>query len=424
MSAGLRRVSKNATGYQAPTRVVTLPGALSPEDALRAGPQASAAIGSGFEATRLPLSEARHLPGYMYWHPEVFRLEKERMFFKDWLMVAREEEFERPGDYLTLRLLDEPIIVARDVNGEVHVFYNRCAHRGVAVARENGNTNEFTCPYHGWLYDLSGKLLGAPHMREAKNFDPKKCRLKPIAHERWGGWIFINFDESPVPFETFITDFERDFGFLRQEDCRLAEKLDITLECNWKLAKENLMDAYHSPVLHRETIGKNLSPNRYTGTRSGQGAFSAFYRGAPMTWDNKTRFDIMAPLKEIDEKIDFACGGHLDPNVQFLARADNIHPFVIWPITPTKTRLICYQLFPTEFFGADNFAEKVSEYSVYTARVLEEDATMMDALQDAAFSPRFVGGYMSDRELGVYNLLNHNLDRTFGEQSPLASAAE
>lgn len=420
-----QRPGKDGRGYKAPVHVVSLPGALSPEDALRAGPIPSARVGEGLERTRLPLSEARHTPGYFYWHPEVFRLEKERMFLKDWLMAAREEEIEEPGDYITLRILDEPIIIARNTDGNVSAFYNRCAHRGVAVARDGGNTHEFTCPYHGWLYDLEGKLLGASHMRATTAFDPKKCRLKPIALERWGGWCFINFDERPVSFRSFIGDFEEDFGFLDQQSCRLAEKLDITLECNWKLVKENLMDAYHSPILHKNTIGKNMSANRYTGTRQGKGAFTAFYTGRPMTADNQSRFGVMPSVLARGGGEDFACGGHLSPNVQMLARADNVHPFVIWPLTPTKTRVFCYQLFPKIWFNDDNFAEKIKPYTEYTTEVLKEDSAMMDTLQDAAFSPRFEPGYMSEKELGVYNVINLNLDRIFGDQSkPRSQAAE
>ena len=403
---------------------MTLPGALSPEDALRAGPTTIELVGQGLERTRLPLDQARHAPGYFYWHPEVFRLEKEHMFMKDWLMAGREEEIENPRDYLTLRILDEPIIIARNDDGKVHAFYNRCAHRGVAVAREGGHTNEFTCPYHGWLYDLEGKLLGAPHLRGSKSFDPKKCRLKPIALERWGGWFFINFDENPAPFAEFMRDFNDDFAFLKQEDCRLAEKLDITLECNWKFVKENLMDAYHSPVLHKNTIGKNLSPNRYTGSRSGKGAFTAFYSGRPMTKDNKSRFEIMPSLLERGYGEDFACAGHLSPNTQLFARSDNVHPFVIWPLTPTKTRVFCYQLFPKQWFNVKNFAKKIKDYTEYTTEVLKEDSAMMDTLQDAAFSQRFQPGYMSEKELGVYNVINLNLDRVFGSEQPVTKAAE
>ncbi len=80
-------------------------------------------MGEGFDNTRLPQSEASHMPGYVYWHPEVFQLEKERMFMRDWMIVGRVEEVENPGDYLSMRLLGEPIIVARDEHGAINAFY-------------------------------------------------------------------------------------------------------------------------------------------------------------------------------------------------------------------------------------------------------------------------------------------------------------
>jgi phenylpropionate dioxygenase-like ring-hydroxylating dioxygenase large terminal subunit len=398
-------------GYKAPVHVVTLKGALSPEDALRSGPQATAAVGEGHELSRLPISEASHLPGYMYWHPEVFRREKENMFMKDWLMVAREEEVENPGDYLTLRLLDEPVIIARDEQGVLNAFYNRCAHRGVAVAKEAGSGSEFTCPYHGWLYDLRGQLMAAPHMRSNEKFDAKNCRLKPIALQRWAGWIFINFSEAPPSFEEFIADFDREFGFLHQERCRLAEKIDITLDCNWKFAVENLMDNYHTMVLHKKTIGRNIS----TSNRFVPGAFTAFYDAKPMTWDQNSRFGSMPWIADRGEN--FACSGHLNPNVHLFARCDNVHPFIIWPVTPTRTRILCFQLFPDECFGQENFAQKVKDYTEYTTALLQEDSSMTDSLQDASFSPRFTPGFMSERELGVQNVIKYNLERTFPEQA-------
>ena len=99
---------------------------------------------------------------------------------KDWLCVGRMEEIENPGDYIALRLLDEPIILARDNDGNVGAFANVCRHRGVEVASGSGNTQEFSCPYHGWLYDLQGNLVGAPYMKEAEGFDPTSCQLTPL----------------------------------------------------------------------------------------------------------------------------------------------------------------------------------------------------------------------------------------------------
>ena len=80
-----------------------------------------------------PLSRAHHVPGYLHASPEVYALEKEVIFMKEWLCIGREEEIERSGDYLALRIVDEPIIVCRDDDGRLNGFYNVCAHRGTEV---------------------------------------------------------------------------------------------------------------------------------------------------------------------------------------------------------------------------------------------------------------------------------------------------
>src|SRR5271167_1331231 len=105
------------------------------------------------EQVSVPLDSAKHAPGYVYGSEEVLKLEKEKVFMKDWVCVGRVEELEKPGDYLTLRILGEPILVTMDQDGQYNGFMNVCRHRGVEVAHGQGNTREFTCPYHGWVYD-------------------------------------------------------------------------------------------------------------------------------------------------------------------------------------------------------------------------------------------------------------------------------
>ena len=87
---------------------------------------------------------------------------------------------------MTFRILDEPIVITRNEAGELGAFANVCRHRGVEVASGQGNTNEFSCPYHGWLYDLDGRLVGAPYMKEAAGFDPKSCRLDSLRSRHMG----------------------------------------------------------------------------------------------------------------------------------------------------------------------------------------------------------------------------------------------
>ena len=150
-------------------------------------------VGQGIEKTKAPIARARHVPGYIYDSPEVFELEKEKIFMKDWLCVARVEEVEKPGDFMTFRIMGEPVVVTRDHDGHLNAFFNICAHRGVEVASGEGNTKEFMCPYHGWSYDLNGKLTGAAFMQEAETFEPTTCRLPALRLGVWAGWIILAY---------------------------------------------------------------------------------------------------------------------------------------------------------------------------------------------------------------------------------------
>src|SRR5262245_9655307 len=144
-------------------------------------------MSTSIDATRQPLDRAHHVPGFIYDSPEVFAREKERIFMKDWLCVAREEEIPRPGDYLTFRVMGEPAVVVRDATGTIHALANVCVHRGVEVAVGHGNVSEFKCPYHAWTYDLTGRLLGAPFMQQTAGFEAAQCRLPALKVGTWGG---------------------------------------------------------------------------------------------------------------------------------------------------------------------------------------------------------------------------------------------
>ncbi|MGD9634475.1 MAG: aromatic ring-hydroxylating dioxygenase subunit alpha [Pirellulales bacterium] len=399
-------------GYKAPYHVVKLPCSIDPYDSFRFGGRESVPVGTGYEEILKPYDEASHMPGYMYWHPDVLRAEVDSLFMKEWLMVARREQIEEVGDYFSTRIVGESIIIARNKEGKLNAFYNRCAHRGVAMVDDCGHRNTFSCPYHAWSYDLEGRLIGAPHMREIKGFDPATVRLKSIALREWAGWVFVNFSETPPSFDDFIKDFAADFSFLQQDRLRLAETIDLTVECNWKFMVENLVDNYHTPIIHRNTIGRSVSTNdRYTGDRDGKGAFTGFYTAKTMTRDERTRFRTMPWLQDRGDSM--GCSGHLVPNVHLFGRSDHVHVHVIWPIHPTKMRLLCYQLFPDEFFKEERFAEKVKDYTLYNTEVLFEDSAMIDSLQQATTSPNFVPGRLSQKEKGVYNVINETLARTF-----------
>jgi choline monooxygenase len=363
------------------------------------------------ESSRRPIERAMHTPGAIYASEDVFAMEKERVFMKDWLLVGRVEEVENPGDYFTHVVMGEPIVVARHETGNIHVFYNQCRHRGVEVAQGSGNTKRFMCPYHAWTYNLDGSLFGAPFMKETVGFDPHKCSLKPLKVGVWAGWIFASFNLEVEPLEKHVAFLEEEFGMLRMQDCRLAHKFVLELNCNWKFVYENLLDNYHVGTLHAKTIGRlqksadrkfNLKPN---------GRLSVHYEAKTITPDGVSRIGKMPWLE--NESDYFARTGFLPPNVTFLVRCDYVRPFVHWPIAPDRTRSIAYFMFPKEKFDTPGFQENVEVYINYMKNVLDEDRTMVESLQRAMKTRGYEPGPMSTKETSIHHLINYHLDRLF-----------
>lgn len=365
-----------------------------------------------FDAARLPLAQASHLPGTIYVSPQVYAREKEKIFMKDWLCVARAEEVERPGDYMTLRVLDEPVVLARAADGRLHSFANVCAHRGVEVASGRGNARHFSCPYHGWAYDLAGKLTGAAFMKDTANFDFAACRLPPIAIGEWRGWVFVNFDPAAEPLAAFVADYEEDFGLLNMETCRLAFKTEVEIECNWKLVVENLTDIYHSEVLHKKTFGGHIKTEEIKSALKRCGGNSAFYGAAPHNPEARAYFGKMPWLADRPES--FARSGFLAPNFDMFCRIDEVHPVVSWPLSPTRTKIVLYQLFPETAFAHADFAQKAPLYRDYMLRIVEEDRGMIESLQSAMSTRHYRPGRMSHLERGIHNIIGYYLERMFG----------
>jgi len=368
---------------------------------------------SSIADVRVPLKRARHVPSEIYFSQEIFDLEKEKIFMKDWLCVARIEEVEKPGDYMTLRIMGEPVLIVRDDAGGLHAFRNMCAHRGVEVANGAGCAKEFSCPYHGWRYDLAGRLTGAPFMNENELFDAEKSGLPELKLGTWANWIFINFDPGCGPLMERISDFAADLAFLKMEDCRLASKFRIELDCNWKLVVENLLDVYHVAVLHGGSFGKyrGAAEKQQLLMRKQGGTFTA-YTSAPMLPGGKTLFQNMPAIA--DRGPNFAVSSHLAPNFQVITRSDNCHPQLMWPATATTSYFDIYILFPKEFFAERDFEHRVKLYRDYMQYALEEDRTMIASLQKAMESRHYTPGLMSKLEVSIHHLLNDYLDRLFG----------
>ena len=357
---------------------------------------------------RREITKANHLPGSIYTSADVARLEKERIFMRHWLCVAREEEIAKPGDYLTFRIAGEPVVVARAPDGVVHAFMNICQHRGAEVATGKGNTDLLRCPYHAWGYGLDGKLVAAPRMRETGR-DLSDCRLPPVLVALWRGWVFINFDARAETFESFIAPISEATPWYRTGDCRIARKLEFDVACNWKCIAENLLDWYHASVVHAGTFGK------FYKFGSGPLPVQLLPQGASViTFDDSGRMaDPNLPFSRmpwLPGNGVFSAKGAIFPNINFWSGLDSLRMWHLWPDGPARTHAVCYVLLPEDGFATSDFDAKLDQYCRYVQQVALEDRDALESMQRGLSSAFFVPGPLSHLEAQLQHLLKHYVE--------------
>ncbi|HLJ19225.1 MAG TPA: aromatic ring-hydroxylating dioxygenase subunit alpha [Stellaceae bacterium] len=216
-----------------------------------------------------PAEGLTRIPDWVYTSPEIYEREIERIFHgPTWNYVALEAELPEAGSFRRSFVGPTPVVVARDAAGAIHVFENRCAHRGAELCRpQGGKTTEFICPYHQWTYDLAGNLTGVPFRRGLKGEGgmPKDFRLEDNGLKKLNvttrrGVVFASFDPNMPSLEDYLGE-----AMLRDFDAAFdGRKLKIlgyyrnTVPANWKMYHENLKDPYHATLLHAFLVSFGL----------------------------------------------------------------------------------------------------------------------------------------------------------------------
>jgi len=349
---------------------------------------------------------AHHLPGWYYNSRAVYDLEVEKIFGRDWFCIGRAEELENPGDYKTIDIAGESIAVARARNGELAAFSSYCPHRGAQVVSGAGNTGKFTCPYHGWVFDLSGKLVNAPFTDDVEGFDFSSCRMTPVSLRTWRGWIFVSLEQTDRDFDGFMEEYERKLAYFRMEDCVLTDALVMDVPANWKLVLENFIDVYHFSVLHAKTFGAPSNP-----------AVSQPYEtGSRVIFRPGHRFSnprMDPPFGEMPwlEANHHTAAGYMPPNAYIIGHSDCIRLFSSWPIDEGRSQARVDTLFPRPFTERADFAAKTEPDKKFVRQILTEDLDMIAKLQVATHSRLFNPGPMAALEEGVHTVVVDILDR-------------
>jgi nitrite reductase/ring-hydroxylating ferredoxin subunit len=189
--------------------------------------------------------------------PELYRLELKYVFARSWCAVGHVSEIPNAGDFVLRHIGEDPVIVTRTRSGDITCMLNVCAHRGMEVCwADEGNANQFKCPYHGWVYDGEGKLLGAPFEQEMYgDWDKSQFALRTAKVDTRCGVIFANFDKSSEPLDEWFGEFGWYFDIMYGKGVEMESigkgGQRMRVPANWKAAAEqNSGDGYHTVTLH------------------------------------------------------------------------------------------------------------------------------------------------------------------------------
>jgi Rieske 2Fe-2S family protein len=201
------------------------------------------------------------LSGSDYTSLEVHDEERERIWWGDWVCLGRTEELPNPGDYIVRDLAGESVFVTRNEAGELLGFYNVCSHRGTRFVDDEpaaGHVRKvFKCPYHAWTYDLSGRCVGTPNVKEGELFDRSDYPLHGFAVDSYAGFIFASLAEEPRPMLEALTEGVESvtmFDRFRMDELRVGVRIVYEVAANWKIVVENYNECLHCPTIHPELV--------------------------------------------------------------------------------------------------------------------------------------------------------------------------
>lgn len=240
------------------------------------------------------------LPQDFYVDPDLFDADLAAVFETEWLFACNACEIGKPGDYLTLEIGRNSVVVLRDRDGTVRAFHNTCRHRGSRICtKEKGRASVLVCPYHQWTYALDGSLRNARQM--PADFDRGLYGLKPTHVEVICGLVYVSVADSPPDITTFRQSITPFIAPHQPERTKVAFEMTIIEEANWKLVIENNRECYHCAGNHPEllaTLVEFALPDDVAGTAE----FKGLINSKTAKWDG-----LGLPHRPADGGNEFRC---------------------------------------------------------------------------------------------------------------------
>jgi phenylpropionate dioxygenase-like ring-hydroxylating dioxygenase large terminal subunit len=234
-------------------------------------------------------------PWSWYDDADILRLEREHLFRPSWQYVGHVGMLEPPTTHFPAEAGGVPVVVTRGPDDELSALANICAHRGSVVCSAPGTSDRLRCAYHAWTYGLDGSLVRAPRSDREATFEASEHRLRRMAVETWGPFIFVNATGGEPSLEAALGDVpERIAESIVVDRLVFRHRAEASYRANWKICVENFLECYHCRVAHPSfSQVVDTSPDDYVLEAGTAG--SSQYGPVRDTWSG--RFDPVGPIE-------------------------------------------------------------------------------------------------------------------------------
>ena len=356
------------------------------------------------ESIHRPIEQARGMPNPAYTDAAFFVFERDNIMAKNWTAIGFVDQFQtamvRPVDFMGL-----PILISKTRQGEIKVFHNVCSHRGMKLVAEEKQTNGLiVCPYHSWTYSVAGELKATPNIggigiHTANGFNCDLHGLKEIRCHSWLGILFINLSGDAAAFESdaaiIIERSKNLMGESAEQLLRPASThsgTSLVVECNWKLAVENYLEAYHLPTIH--PLLNSYSPlSKHTSSIidkncSGQ-VTDSFIR--------KLDSDNALPQFPDWDQSRPGTGEYpvVYPNLMLGFQTDQFYALIVHPVSATRCREELMIFYVGDDANSEQFEAARKSNLAAWQDIFNEDVGPCERMQVGRSSPGYQGGAFS-----------------------------
>ncbi len=361
--------------------------------------------------TELPSSLIRTLPGNTYTDPAIFTLEQQNIFERMWFCAVRSADLPDAGNFRTVQIGRESVLVTRSRDGSLRAFLNICRHRGAKLCTEESGTvkRNFQCPYHAWTYGLDGKLVAAPNLTSMPDVDRVEYGLKTVHLREWLGYAWISLADEPASFEETVQQDVRErlgnldaIGNYQVSELELGRRITYDVKANWKLIIENFMECYHCATIHPELT--EVLPEFADGYAAqyyvGHGAvFGEEIKG--FTIDGGEGFENLSGVASDQERRYYAIT--VRPQVFINLVPDHVIIHRMFPMAADRTIVECDWLYAKDVVAT---GKDVSRSVELFHRVNEQDFEACERCQPAMSSRAYANGGVlvpSEHHIGEFH---------------------